>query len=354
MRIGETTPETISLCRVHAVMFCVELSAICWQGLRKHVGISDHEKSETVTNRNVPEIEKSYERLMGRFRRWAETRFDIRTAVVVGSRARVDHPADEWADLDVVIVTRDPEHYVSTSDWIDSFGKPLLTFVEPTSVGDDKERRVLYEGMLDVDFAIISQERAQGLFQARADPRALAQISNLLGRGVRVLVDKDGMASQLNALAASVKKPRFRRPTQNEFLEVVNDFFYHAVFTAKHLRRGELWWTVTCLDCHMQHSLLRMIEWHALATHDWKHDTWFRGRFLEEWAHPKAIEELHEAFAHCDKKDIKRALLATVDLFRWLAIETATKLDYSYPARADEDVTKWIEICVSEARSKNR
>jgi predicted nucleotidyltransferase len=29
--------------------------------------------------------------------------FSIRAAVVIGSRARVDHPADEWSDLDVLI-----------------------------------------------------------------------------------------------------------------------------------------------------------------------------------------------------------------------------------------------------------
>jgi aminoglycoside 6-adenylyltransferase len=315
----------------------------------------------TMTNRSMPEIERSYEGLIERFRKWAESRSDIRTAVVVGSRARVDHPADEWADLDIVIVTTDPEHYVSTSDWINNFGKPLLTFIEPTSTEDEKERRVLYEEMLDVDFAIIPQERAQRLFQsidqtieARADSQALAQISNLLGRGVRVLIDKDGMTSQLSALAASIKKPPPPRPTEDEFLEAVNDFLYHAVFTAKHLRRGELWWTVTCLDCYMQHLLLRMIEWHALATNDWKHDTWFRGRFLEEWAHPKAVEGLHETFAHHDKEDIKRALLAAIDLFRWLATETATKLSYPYPTKADKNVTKWIRTCISEVSNRKR
>lgn len=316
--------------------------------------------SEIMTDWGM-EIGRSYEELIERFREWAEGRSDIRIAVVVGSRARVDHPADEWADLDIVIVTTDSEHYVSTSDWINHFGRPLLTFIEPTSTGDEKERRVLYEGMLDVDFAIIPQERVMRLFQSRdqtieakADSQALAQISNLLGRGVRVLIDKDGIASQLSALSASLKKPPPPRPTQVEFLEVVNDFFYHAVFTAKHTRRGELWWTVTCLDCYMQHLLLRMIEWHALASHDWKHDTWFRGRFLEEWANPIAVKGLHETFAHYDDEDINRVLLAAIDLFRLLATKTATKLSYPYPTEADTSVTSWIRTCISEASNGKR
>jgi aminoglycoside 6-adenylyltransferase len=311
-----------------------------------------------MTNADAVEVEKSYEGLMERFCLWAEGRPDIRAAIVVGSRARTDHPADEWADLDVAIVTAEPGQYVSKSDWINSLGKPLLTFVEPTSTGGEKERRVLYEKMLDVDFAIIPLEKAQQLFQpiqesvGRADSQGAAQFSNVIGRGVRVLVDKDGVMSRFGAAAASLEKPSPPVPKQDEFLGVVNDFLYHAVFTAKHLRRGELWWTVMCLDCYLQNLLLRMIEWHALAVHDWKHDVWFRGRFLEEWADSGAVKGLHRTFAHYDEADVKRALLATIDLFRRLATETARKLNYSYPAKADKEVTEWVRAHVSEAEER--
>jgi aminoglycoside 6-adenylyltransferase len=104
-------------------------------------------------------VAESYEKLIQRFCEWAKERVDIRAGAVIGSRARLDHPADEWADLDLVILTTDPEFYLSTADWIKKLGKPLLTFIEFTPTGDGKERRVLFEGMLDVDFAIMPTER---------------------------------------------------------------------------------------------------------------------------------------------------------------------------------------------------
>jgi len=295
--------------------------------------------------KNKSNIDRLYEQLVERFVRWAETCSDIRTAVIIGSRARVDHPADEWADLDIIVITTDPERYISTSDWIENVGNPLITFVETTSGGDDMERRVLFEGMLDVDFAILPKRRAQQLLQGQVPPELVVQISNVFGRGMRVILDKDRMAAQLRTVISSIETPTPRPPTQHEFLEVVNDFIYHAVFTAKHLRRGELCWTVACLNCHMGLLLLRMTEWHARATHGWNYDTWFRGRFLEEWAHPQALKELRNAFAHYNEEDVKRALLAAMDLFRWMAIETAEKLGYQYPTKADEQVTRWIKTC---------
>lgn len=200
-----------------------------------------------------PEVAGSYEKLIERFCKWAENRPDIRAAVVIGSRARVDHPADEWADLDTIIVTTNPDYYVSSSEWINNFGRPLLTFIEPTSTGNQKERRVLYERMLDVDFAIFPLEEIQRLIEAgRTDPQIAAQLSNALGRGMRVLIDRNGITNQLDSLIARIeKKETPTRPSQEEFLELVNDFIYHTVFTAKHLLRGELWWTVICLNCHM-------------------------------------------------------------------------------------------------------
>ena len=116
---------------------------------------------------------------------------------------------------------------------------------------------------------------------------------------MRVILDKDGIAAQLRTVISSIENPTPRPPTQHEFLEVVSDF-YNAVFTAKHLRRGELWWTVACLNFYMQMLLLRITEWHARATHGWNYDTWFRGRFLEEWTHPQALKELRGAFARAD------------------------------------------------------
>nr|MDO8132790.1 aminoglycoside 6-adenylyltransferase [Candidatus Njordarchaeum guaymaensis] len=302
----------------------------------------------------MSQIDASYQRLLKRFVEWAGACPDIRGAVIVGSRARVEHPADEWADLDIVIITTYPERYLSTTDWIENIGNALLTFVEPTATGGEMERRVLFEGMLDVDFAIIPEKNVQMLLQDTIPPQIVAQMVNTIGRGVRVLLDKDGLVTQFLSRISSIEIPPPCPPTQQEFLEVVNDFLYHVVFTAKHLRRGELWWAKMCCDCHMQRLLLRMIEWHARATHGWNYDTWFRGRFLEEWADPRVLEGLRKAFAQYDENDVRRASLATIDLFHLLATETAEKLSHKYPSEADWRVTEWVNKILSTRTSSKR
>lgn len=305
-----------------------------------------------MRNKDKSKTKKLYEQLVERFVKWAETRSDIREAIIVGSRARIDHPADEWADLDIMVVTTDPKRYTSTSDWIKNVGKPLLTFLEPTATGKQMERRVLFEGMLDVDFAIFPEKefrrRSQQFQQGEIPLQMAAQILDVFGRGMRVILDKDGILTQLQMLIPSIETPPPHPPTQNEFLEVVNDFLYHAIWTAKKLGRGELWTANFCLDSYMKWKcLLRMIEWHTRATRGWTHDIWHNGRFLEEWANPQVLKGLQNAFAHYDEEDIRHGLLATMDLFRRIAMETAEKLSYPYPTKTDERVTEWIRTRLS-------
>ncbi|MEI6309748.1 MAG: aminoglycoside 6-adenylyltransferase [bacterium] len=276
-------------------------------------------------------IAKGFEELIHTFVAWAQGQEDIHLAFVLGSRARTDHPADEWSDLDLVTITKDARPYLERADWVDNIGKAWLTFIE-TNDGS-MERRVLFDGGLDVDFAFIPLETFQTMLINKVD----LAIADIFRRGVRVLLDKDNQLPDSSKFSSAWKAPL--PPSEAEFLQVVHDFWYHAVWTAKHLRRGELWWGKSCCDGWLKSLLQQILEWHARATRGPGHDTWLRGRFLEEWADPRVVAQLSGAFAHYDPADIWHALAVTMDLFRMVSLETAGLLGYSYPTDGAEYAT---------------
>ena len=279
---------------------------------------------------------QAYDQLIGRFVRWAQSEENIRAAVVIGSRARTDHPADEWADLDIVILARNIDPYLKEAHWIERFGHPSITFLEPTAGGPGMERRVLYEGGLDVDFAFFPLAAIQKAFQETLPP----EWNQAFGRGFRILLDKEGLMELLKPALSAPAPPHL--PTQEQILNSINDFWYHAVWSAKHLRRGELWWAKSGSDGHLKNLLKQMLEWHARALKGPGHDTWLRGRFLEEWADPRAVKELRSCFAHYESEDIWEALLATMELFSRVAREMAEKSGYTYPSSGDECATELV------------
>ncbi len=287
---------------------------------------------------------QDYEQLIGRLVAWAETLPDIRAAVIIGSQARTNRPADEWSDLDLILLTTRPARYTDTSAWLHEIAPHWLTFVEGT-INGERERRVLFEGGLDVDFIALPVE-------ALSSPEALsADVLDIIRRGFRIILDKDGcltrLATNLHAadLSISIALPL----DETAFLNTVHDFWYHTVWSAKKLRRGELWTANGCLNGYMKwQCLLPMIRWHARALYGPEHDTWIRGRFLEQWADPRIVAVLPDTFGRAYGEDLWRALFETMNLFRWVAVETAEAFSFSYPAESEVCVTAWVNTCFEE------
>jgi aminoglycoside 6-adenylyltransferase len=256
---------------------------------------------------------------------WAGDRPDVHAVVLVGSRAREIVPADEWSDVDLALVVDDPDRYLDDPDWAEAFGRPLLTFVEPTPFPGAFERRVLYEDGLDVDFSFFPPDWVRA---AVTDP-ATAVVVN---RGHRLFLDRMG-ARELLDQAAGVEDAG--PSSAGQLAALGADFWYHALWAARKLQRGEVWIAKQACDCYLKSLLVRLLAWHTRAR-DPEVDTWHGGRFLERWADPPALEELRGAYATYDADGVARALEATMALFERLERECAENLGAVVsPAHAD-------------------
>jgi aminoglycoside 6-adenylyltransferase len=123
---------------------------------------------------------------------------------------------------------------------------------------------------------------------------------------------------------------------------VIDTFWYGALYVARQIRRGNLW-TVKYRDWTMKQQLLTILEWHARALNGWDYDTWYEGKHITRWADSGTLAELDRCFGRFDAADSRRALLATMILFRRIATDTAQRIGYAYPAPLDEAVTRTIE-----------
>lgn len=269
-----------------------------------------------------------------KLRAWAEDRADIRGVVLVGSQARDDdHRADEWSDVDVVIVTTDAEQYLDTSEWLESFGPFEITVVEPTAIGDYFERRVLFTSGLDVDVTVLTPRVLDAAM-------TIPEVGDFRRRGFRVLIDKDETITRAERNLAPAPAPKPELPSVAAFEHATADFWYHAVWAAKKLARGELWVATRSCNCYLSQLLLEALEWHAHATTE--RDTWHQGRFLERWADSAAAPQLRNVFAPYDDAGVHAAIQASMSLYRSLTVEIADRLHYPYPAAADRFASQYV------------
>lgn len=283
-----------------------------------------------------------YDELIESIRRWAVNASDVHAVVIIGSRARAARPADEFSDLDLLVVATDTDRFYQTTDWLQAIGTPWLWFDEQTPAGM-MERRVLFDQALDVDFVFMPLSDLQN----STNDLALSTLQ----RGYRVLVDKVGISHDLKPVHAAGTKAV--KPTESEYVNDVNDFWFHTVWLTKKLLRGEVWMAKSCLDGYLKRILLRMAEHHAHIKNGWDYDTWFDGRFFDSWADPTVLKSIRYAYAHYDEDDIIRALRATMELFRTVASETAAGMGWAYPEQTDREATRWVHHALQSYQAKS-
>jgi aminoglycoside 6-adenylyltransferase len=269
-------------------------------------------------------MDELYRELEERFAAWAESRPDVRLALVVGSRARPE--PDPWGDLDGVIFTTTPKAYAD-GGWIGDLGEAWAAYRGLIRRGV-VEWMVVYADGLDFDLAIFPCGEPLTIQQVAG------QLNNVMQRDLRAMVDRDGVRPETAPREAPVL------PDAEMFSNHVQRFWRYAERAAKKLRRGELWMALDLVDGELKRGLLAMIEWHALA--GGTADTWYEGHHLEEWADPRVIEALGGAFAHYDRRDAWRALRETMVVFGWLAQETADRLGLPYSAKTEAYIRAWV------------
>jgi len=266
-----------------------------------------------------------YKSIIDNFVRWGIASNKLHAALVLGSQARKNLVADEYSDLDIVMIVDEPDYFMFTDQWLHEIGLFHISFIEDTLDGL-KERRVMFDNALDVDFILRPKDTIKAI--------PTEEIALLFSRGYSFLIDKIELENELKSL--SVTPQEYHPMAERDFINIVNDFWYHSVWTAKKLKRGELWTAKFCIDSYMKWKLLTIIECHARMKHGEGYDTWYNGRFLEHWAESWIVDKLSSCFAQYNRDSIQTSLLSTIALFRLIAIEVSEKLYFQYPKCVDE------------------
>lgn len=281
----------------------------------------------------------SYRDLEQRVGAWAAARSDVQGVLAVGSRTRTDRPADEYSDLDLTLFADDPDSLIDSEDWLHEIGPTMLSFVEQTAVGGWRERRAVFQPMLDVDFSVVPTALLDLDFAVPGPVTNL--IRPVIDRGFRIVYDPGGRLITLADIPAGVQ-PEWGSPDEASFRNLVVDFWYHAMWSTKKLMRGELLVARQCLDGSMKDKLRHVVDWLARLDRPGV-DPWHGYRFFEERTDPAIVEALHATYGGVSPDRIRQNLSGSMDLFGQLARSAATRLGYAYPELAEAHVRGWIQ-----------
>jgi aminoglycoside 6-adenylyltransferase len=264
-------------------------------------------------------------RLLESIVKWAQAQAPVRVLILEGARGA--GVADAHSDYDVTVFCETDASYTQSDGWLEQIA-PVWVCVHETLVegrASYPTRLVIFEGGVKADFCFYPLQLLGDLVKGQRLPERY-------NRGYKVLVDKDGLAARL---PKAVGQEGVKQPSPEEFVRVCNEFWFEVQHVAVALARDDLWSVQRRLR-NVQDFLLNLLEWHA------RRHVPPGGKRMRSWVDEATWAELSGVFAHFDRADSRRALMANVALFRRLANETGSLLGYRYPQELDQKIVGFL------------
>lgn len=271
---------------------------------------------------------RTEEQVSSQFNEWAISNELVRAAILTSSRVKPGVELDFLSDYDIELYVADINPFLRDDEWLKTFGSVMIRWpLRPRSTLQEGwiTRLVLFKDGIRVDFQITDQREIQ---------------PNAYKDGYRVLIDKDNLTSGL--IPPTYDQYIIIKPSQDEYDNLVNAFWWDATYVPKYLWRDELPFAAYMLGCGIRDKFLRtVIEWYIGLENDWTVDTGIHGKWFKRYLSPDIWAEYESTFAGADIEENWTAFFNAVSLFRKMAIMVGSGLGYAYPEQLDCEMIEY-------------
>jgi aminoglycoside 6-adenylyltransferase len=244
---------------------------------------------------------------------------------------------DLFSDFDVILAVSDIQPFYEDRSWLEDFGRVLVVYRDRKRLEHGLERFAYitqYEDSTKIDFTLCYAKVLSRIAQEKSLP-------DELDVGYKVLLDKDDLADGLVSPTYGAHIPS--RPSETDYLELIENAFHEATYVVKHLWRDELLPAKYSLDYALkQRNLRRMLEWHMEIDAGWAVKPGAYGKGLKARLAPELWSELEATYVGAGIEENWDALFATLDLLRRVGIEVGEHLGLEYPLELDRRVTTYL------------
>ncbi|WJE54521.1 aminoglycoside 6-adenylyltransferase [Bacillus cereus] len=257
----------------------------------------------------------------------------IRAVIMNGSRVNPNVKKDCFQDYDIVYVMKDTQSFTSEHSWINRFGEIMIVQMpeEGTLVPPEEDGRFPYlMQFIDgnrIDLTLVPVELANELL----DRDSLSVL----------LLDKDGCIEPFPP--ANDSDYLINRPSEKEFADCCNEFWWCSTNVAKGLWREELPYVKGMLEGPVRNMLMQMLEWHIGIKTNFTVSAGKFGKYFEQYLEDDIWKQYMDTFSNADYEKIWNSVFVMGDLFRGIAIEIASYFGYEYPQGDDARVTSYLK-----------
>ncbi|AAT63386.1 MULTISPECIES: aminoglycoside 6-adenylyltransferase [Bacillus cereus group] len=257
----------------------------------------------------------------------------IRAVIMNGSRVNPNVKKDCFQDFDIIYAVKDIRSFTSNHNWIHRFGAIMMVQMpeEMSLIPADEDGKFPYlMQFMDgnrIDLTLVPVELINNF--VRQDSLS------------KLLLDKDNCMEGFPP--ASDKDYLIKKPTEKEFLDCCNEFWWCSTNVAKGLWREELSYVKGMLDGPVRDMLIVMLEWHIGMKTDFIVNAGKFGKHFEKYIEKDMWVQFKRTFSNAEYENIWESFFVMGNLFREVANEIANAYGYPYPQGDDDRVTSYLK-----------
>jgi aminoglycoside 6-adenylyltransferase len=259
----------------------------------------------------------------------------IRAVILNGSRANPNAQKDNFQDYDVVYFVDRIETFTADHGWIDRFGERVILQLPdlmrlPSYAENDKSvfaYLMLFTDRNRIDLTLFPVEKIETEFAADS-------LSVLL-------LDKDDLFPALPPPDES--DYLIRPPSEQEFLDVCNEFWWVMPYVAKGLARAQIAYAKDIFETIVRKMFMKIVEWRIGTETDFSVNFGASGKHLKQLVEPELYEMILLTYPDAGIGNIWDAVFLTADLFDESARIVAGRLEFAYNEAESRNVGKYLK-----------
>jgi aminoglycoside 6-adenylyltransferase len=244
----------------------------------------------------------------------------IRAVFMNGSRTNPNAIKDIFQDYDIVYVVEETNSFRDDKGWIDQFGKRLYMQYPEDNTFYQNDIENCYGWLIQFDDGNRLDLHVCTLTQVLKDIRE--------DRLCKILLDKDMCLP--NIPEATDEDYWVKKPTEKQFLDTCNEYWWCLNNVAKGLWRQEVLYVMDMLNYVVRPQLIRLLEWKIGFKTNFSISVGKSGKYIYRWLDDDTWNTFLETYSSGVVKDIWEAVFVMCDLFGDIAKEVSLIMNVKY------------------------
>ncbi|SHN27844.1 aminoglycoside 6-adenylyltransferase [Gracilibacillus kekensis] len=252
---------------------------------------------------------------------FAEDDDRIRVVGMNGSRVNPQIIGDRFQDYDIVYLVTEMNSFIKNREWLDYFGERLIM-----QTPEDSE---LFPPSLGNWFSFLMQFTDGNRIDLMLVP--IEELDQYMKNDslTTILLDKD---KRINNKPIPTEESHYLQiPTENQYLDACNEFWWVSTYVTKGLCRKEFLYAIDHIENVMQEEILRMMAWKVGCQYGFRVNLGKSYKFLEEYVSETEWKALQQMYNLSTYDDCWRVLFHMFAMYKELVVFVADSLQFQLP-----------------------